>query len=44
MLKKRKAEGYIKHYMDKYKDPANPPAWMCFELLSIGNLSFFIKN
>ncbi|SHJ61935.1 Abortive infection bacteriophage resistance protein [Reichenbachiella agariperforans] len=32
-------EVFIKHYMDTYSSPANPPAWMCLELLTIGELS-----
>lgn len=35
----RKPEVFIKHYVDEYNNPANPPAWMCFELLTIGELS-----
>lgn len=35
----RKPEVYIKHYVDNYNSPPNPPAWMCFELLTIGELS-----
>lgn len=35
----RTPEVYIKHYIDKYESPANPPSWMCFELLTIGELS-----
>ncbi len=26
-------------YIDTYKSPSNPPSWMCFELLTIGQLS-----
>lgn len=32
-------EVFIKHYRKKYSKPANPPSWMCMELLSIGQLS-----
>ena len=35
----QKPEVFIKHYTENYKDPSNPPAWMCFELLTIGELS-----
>lgn len=35
----RKPEVFIKHYIDEYNSPANPPSWMCFELLTIGELS-----
>ena len=30
--------------MDKYDSPSNPPAWMCFELLTIGELSRFYRG
>ena len=32
-------EVFIKHYVDNYSSPANPPSWMCMELLTIGELS-----
>jgi abortive infection bacteriophage resistance protein len=32
-------EVFIKHYIDNYQEPTNPPSWMCFELLTIGELS-----
>lgn len=32
-------EVFIKHYLDEYDEPENPPSWMCFELLTIGQLS-----
>jgi len=35
----RKPEVFIKHYMQKYDIPQNPPSWMCIELLTIGSLS-----
>jgi abortive infection bacteriophage resistance protein len=35
----RRPEVFIKHYLDNYHFPANPPSWMCFELLTIGELS-----
>lgn len=35
----RKPEVFIKHYTDCYDKPSNPPSWMCFELLTIGELS-----
>jgi abortive infection bacteriophage resistance protein len=34
--KRKKPEVFIKHYMDNYHTPSNPPSWMCFELLTIG--------
>ena len=35
----RTPEVFIKHYMEKYDTPSNPPSWMCLELLTIGELS-----
>lgn len=35
----RRPEVFIKHYIDNYHSPSNPPSWMCFELLTIGELS-----
>ncbi len=35
----RRPEVFIKHYIDNYHIPSNPPSWMCFELLTIGELS-----
>jgi abortive infection bacteriophage resistance protein len=35
----RTPETFIKHYIHNYKKPSNPPSWMCFELLTIGELS-----
>lgn len=35
----RTPEVFIKHYIDNYNTPANPPAWMCLELLTVGELS-----
>ncbi len=40
----RKPEVFIKHYTDEYDTPPNPPAWMCFELLTIGELSRLYKG
>lgn len=40
----KKPEVFIKHYTDGYDTPPNPPAWMCFELLTIGELSRFFKG
>lgn len=38
-MKARRPEVFIKHYKDNYHTPINPPSWMCFELLTIGELS-----
>ncbi len=35
----RRPEVFIKHYLNTYDNPANPPSWMCLELLTIGELS-----
>jgi abortive infection bacteriophage resistance protein len=40
----RTPEVYIKHYINKYDSPANPPSWMCFELLTIGELSHIYRG
>lgn len=32
-------EVFIKHYLNNYYTPKNPPSWMCIELLTIGELS-----
>lgn len=34
--KKKRPEVFVKHYLDTYDNPPNPPSWMCFELLTIG--------
>jgi abortive infection bacteriophage resistance protein len=40
----RTPEVFIKHYTDNYYSPANPPSWMCFELLTIGELSHIYRG
>jgi len=35
---------FIQHYYDKYADPALPPSWMVFEVLSLGTVSKIFKN
>lgn len=35
----KRPEVFIKHYTESYDIPQNPPSWMCFELLTIGELS-----
>ncbi len=35
---------FIQHYYDKYTDPALPPSWMVFEVLSLGTVSKIFKN
>lgn len=36
---RKRPEVFIKRYTDQYNKPSNPPSWMCFELLTIGELS-----
>ncbi|ABG60904.1 Abi family protein [Cytophaga hutchinsonii] len=40
----RTPEVFIKHYIDNYHTPANPPSWMCLELLTIGELSHLYRG
>lgn len=40
----RTPETFIKHYINNYSKPANPPSWMCFELLTIGELSHMYRG
>jgi len=35
---------FIQHYYEKYGDPALPPSWMVFEVLSFGTVSQVFKN
>jgi abortive infection bacteriophage resistance protein len=35
---------FIQHYYDKYSEPALPPSWMIFEVLSVGTVSKIFKN
>jgi len=37
-------ETFIQHYVTKYTNPINPPAWMAMEVLSFGQLSTMFKN
>lgn len=41
---KRTPEVFIKHYIDTYSSPANPPSWMCLELLTMGELSHIYRG
>lgn len=41
---RRRPEIFIKHYTDQYNKPSNPPSWMCFELLTIGELSHIYRG
>lgn len=40
----RRPEVFIKHYLDTYNSPSNPPSWMCLELLTIGELSHIYRG
>lgn len=40
----KKPEVFIKHYIDTYNSPQNPPSWMCLELLTVGELSHLYKG
>lgn len=37
-------EVFINHYFSKYTDPYLPPAWMVFEVVSLGTLSRVFSN
>lgn len=37
-------EVFIKHYLDNYSLPKNPPCWMALELVTIGGLSRLYSN
>ena len=41
---KRTPEVFIKHYIDHYNSPANPPSWMCLDLLTMGELSHVYRG
>jgi abortive infection bacteriophage resistance protein len=40
----RRPEVFIKHYINNYDQPNNPPSWMCLELLTIGELSHLYRG
>jgi abortive infection bacteriophage resistance protein len=40
----RSSEYFITHYKKKYSSPQRPPAWMTFEVISMGSLSKTYKN
>lgn len=40
----RTPEVFIKHYIDNYNSPSNPPSWMCLELLTVGELSHLFRG
>ena len=40
----RTPETFIRHYISNYYKPSNPPSWMAFELLTIGELSHIYRG
>lgn len=40
----RTPETFIKHYQNTYSYPSNPPCWMIFELLTMGELSHIYRG
>ena len=40
----RSSEVFIEHYKNKYTTPQRPPAWMTFEVISMGLLSKVFRN
>lgn len=40
----KRPEVFIKHYIDNYDNPSNPPSWMCLELLTMGELSHLYRG
>jgi len=42
-LDKHKNEFFIKDYKEKYDDPKDPPSWMLFEVLTMGDVVSLFK-
>lgn len=40
----RSSEVFIEHYKNKYTSPQRPPAWMTYEIISMGLLSKVFRN
>jgi abortive infection bacteriophage resistance protein len=40
----RTPETFVRHYINNYNKPANPPSWMSFELLTMGELSHIYRG
>ena len=40
----RSTEDFVKHYRQKYTNPAHPPSWMSLEVTSLGLLSKLYEN
>lgn len=43
-VERSKSEVYLDHFFRKYDEEQTPPAWMTFEVLSLGLLSKFYQN
>lgn len=43
-VKRSSSEVFIQHFFSKYDEEETPPAWITFELLSLGLLSKFYQN
>lgn len=43
-LHNNQAELFIEHYRDTYTEPANPPSWMCVEVMYFNQLSRICSN
>lgn len=41
---RNKQSDFIRHYLQKYDTPPEPPSWMVFELLPFGSVSTVFKN
>jgi len=39
-----KGEVFLQHFFDKYDEEKTPPAWMAFEVLTLGLMSKFYQN
>jgi abortive infection bacteriophage resistance protein len=39
----KSSEVFITHYRDKYKDPFMPPLWQVTELMTLGEISMWVK-
>ncbi|MCF4099919.1 Abi family protein [Maritalea mediterranea] len=41
---RNKQSDFIRHYLQKYDNPQEPPSWMVFELLPFGTVSIIFKH
>ena len=44
LLKRKRKEVFIQHYIDTYCEPKLPPGWMMIEIISFGQLSWMYEN